>query len=240
VKNLIIPIFISALSLSFTAIPSIQANNNEIPVRAVSPVNRHTDDLSPLYDEMNLQEYGLSKEAFDYACKGYQKLIKQNLVNQTDYLTICDFSQSSKQKRLYILDMAEGKLVLNTYVAHGKNSGLEYATRFSNRSSSQQSSLGFYVTQNTYFGEHGLSLRLVGVDRGFNDKALRRHIVIHGADYIEEDWLRRSNYMGRSFGCPAVPGNESNTIINTIKNGTCLFIYHPNRNYLLKSKILNG
>jgi hypothetical protein len=189
---------------------------------------------------MNLQQYGLSKEAFTYALKGYEYLLRKNLIRNTDYLTICDFSQSSKQKRLYLIDITESKLILNTYVAHGRKSGGEYATRFSNRPSSQQSSLGFYVTQTTYNGEHGLSLKINGVDAGYNDKASRRHIVIHGADYIDENWLHRSNYMGRSYGCPAVPQNESATIINTIKNGTCLFIYHPNKNYLLRSKILNG
>lgn len=239
-KNLIVPISFACLSLSFTVIPTIQENNGEALIAKPATHRLATDDFSALYDDMNLQEYGLSREAFNYACKGYQRLLKRNLINRTAYLTICDFSQPSRQKRLYILDMTEEKLVMNTYVAHGKNSGGEYATRFSNRASSQQSSLGFYITENTYFGEHGLSLRLNGVDRGFNDKALRRHIVVHGADYIEENWLRRSRYMGRSFGCPAVPEDESNTIINTIKNGTCLFIYHPNRNYLLKSKILNG
>lgn len=203
--------------------------------------NSTTTDISTaLYDEINLDQYGLSKEAFTYACKGYRNLLKRNLIHQTDYLTICDFSQSSRKKRFYIIDIAEGALIFNTYVAHGRNSGGEYATRFSNKPSSLQSSLGFYITQNTYTGEHGLSLKIKGVDPGFNDKAGKRNIVIHGADYIDEGWLCHNTYMGRSYGCPAVPEKESTPIINTIKNGTCLFIYHPNRNYLLRSKILNG
>jgi L,D-transpeptidase catalytic domain len=192
-----------------------------------------------LYDAINLQQYGLSKEAFTYAYKGYQYLLAKKWISCSDYLTICDFSQSSRQKRFYLIDIANSKLVLNTYVAHGRKSGGEYATRFSNKPTSMQSSLGFYITQSIYTGEHGLSLKINGVDAGFNDKASRRHIVIHGAEYIDENWLQRSPYMGRSYGCPAVPQNESATIINTIKNGTCLFIYHPNRNYLLGSKILN-
>jgi hypothetical protein len=123
--------------------------------------------------------------------------------------------------------------VLNTYVAHGRNSGGEYARKFSNKIKSLQSSLGFYVTKKSYTGEHGLSLRLDGVEPGINDKAYRRAIVMHGASYIGE------GLMGRSFGCPAVPKKESKTIINTIKNGTCLFIYHPEKKYLQSSKILN-
>jgi hypothetical protein len=244
VKNPIILIFVSILSVSFTFIPSEKNNNSKNPV-AISAsisanINSTSIEASALYDEINLQQYGLSKEAFAYAYKGYQNLLAKKWINNADYLTICDFSQSSRQKRFYLIDMVNNKLVLNTYVAHGRKSGVEYATHFSNRPVSLQSSLGFYITESTYSGENGLSLKLKGVDKGFNDKAWKRHIVIHGAGYIDENWLQHSSYMGRSYGCPAVPKNESATIINTIKNGSCLFIYHPGRNYLLKSKILNG
>lgn len=245
-KNLTI-LFLACLCVSFTSVPLKQANKS-ITAVAIAPSltntgihNSTTVDISTiLYDEINLKQYGLSKEAFTYACKGYRSLLKKNLIRQVGYLTICDFSQSSKQKRFYIINMAEGELISNTYVAHGRNSGGEYATRFSNKPSSLQSSLGFYITQGTYTGEHGLSLKVKGVDAGYNDKAGQRNIVIHGADYIDENWLRHSSYMGRSYGCPAVPQKENNLIINTIKNGSCLFIYHPNNNYLLRSKILNG
>ena len=135
--------------------------------------------------------------------------------------------------------MATGELVLSTYVAHGHNSGAEYARQFSNRAESLQTSLGFYTTGNTYYGEHGLSLHIEGLEKGFNDNALRRNIVIHGAAYMEESWLSKSSYMGRSYGCPAVPASESDFIINTIKNGNCLFIYYPSGNYLKGSRILN-
>jgi L,D-transpeptidase catalytic domain len=242
VKKLIIPIIQSCLSFSFTFIPSGQTNSSKTAVAVSSSfINPTTADVSSaLYNNINLQQYGLSEEAFSYAYKGYQYLLAKKWISRSDYLTICDFSQPSRQKRLYLIDIANSKLVLNTYVAHGRKSGGEYATRFSNKPSSMQSSLGFYITQNTYTGEHGLSLKINGIDAGFNDKASRRHIVIHGASYIDENWLQHSSCMGRSYGCPAVPQNEIITIINTIKNGTCLFIYHPNRNYLLKSKILNG
>jgi len=189
---------------------------------------------SLLYDELNLEEKGLSKEAFDYAYKGYEYLLEKKKLDQPEFLTICDFSQSSKQKRFYIIDLANDSLIMNTYVAHGKRSGGEYATRFSNKPSSKQSSLGFYITKNTYSGEHGLSLRVDGLEPGFNDRAYRRAIVVHGADYIG------NGSTGRSYGCPAVPREDCKTIINTIKNGTCLFIYHPQKKYLQSSKILNG
>jgi len=193
-----------------------------------------------LYATISLEQYGLSKEAFDHAWKGYQYLLAHHEINRTDYLTVCDLSQSSRQKRLYIIDVANCALVTHTYVAHGKNSGAEYASRFSNTPESLQSSLGFFITSQTYIGKHGLSLRLNGADPGFNDKALERTIVIHGASYVNEARVRAGMYMGRSWGCPAVPQKESAAIINTIKNGTCLFIYHPSRNYLQHSKILNG
>ena len=234
------------LCTSFTINPSVQtANSNVITVAAFSPTNADSffgvaDDAMVLYNNINLQNYGLSEEAFGYAWKGYQRLLDKKILSRANYLTICDFSQSSKQKRLYIIDVQNNKLVTNTYVAHGKNSGGEFATKFSNTPESLQSSLGFYVTSNTYNGKHGLSLRINGVDPGYNDNALQRTIVIHGAAYVDAARAKNGIFMGRSYGCPAVPKSESTNIITTIKNGTCLFIYHPGKNYLLGSKILNG
>jgi hypothetical protein len=217
-------------------IPSVQTVNSNITVALNAPV----EEASSVYNTIQLGQYGLSKEAFTYAWKGYQQLLDNKMISRTNYLTICDFSQSSRKKRLYIIDVSNNKLIINTYVAHGKNSGGEYATAFSNKPESLQSSLGFYITSTTYTGEHGLSLRINGVDPGYNDKALERSIVIHGAAYVNEARAKSGSFMGRSWGCPAVPQKESNNIITTIKNGTCLFIYHPSRNYLLGSKILNG
>ena len=124
-------------------------------------------------------------------------------------------------------------------MSHGKNSGLNYAERFSNTPESLQSSLGFYRTKGTYFGKHGLSLKLDGLETGFNDKAEERAIVMHGAEYIGTNRANAA-YMGRSFGCPAVPQAQSAQIINILKNGSCLFIYHPTQKYLNASKILNA
>ena len=218
------------LSSSFSGIPSIRSNDFTPLMAGVASIPARA---SLLYDELNLEEKGLSKEAFDYAYKGYEYLLEKKKLDQPEFLTICDFSQSSKQKRFYIIDLANDSLIMNTYVAHGKRSGGEYATRFSNKPSSKQSSLGFYITKNTYSGEHGLSLRVDGLEPGFNDRAYRRAIVVHGADYIG------NGSTGRSYGCPAVPREDCKTIINTIKNGTCLFIYHPQKKYLQSSKILN-
>jgi hypothetical protein len=190
-----------------------------------------------LYNDLSLDEIGLSKEAFEYAMEGYDKLVEENKISNTTYITICDMSQSSKRKRLYVVDLETKEVVINTWVAHGRNSGLEYANKFSNRPESYQSSLGFYVTQFTYNGENGYSLKLKGLEQGFNDKAFERAIVIHGADYVTGE--RSATYMGRSYGCPAVSQEESESLINTIKNGTCLFIYYPDKKYIKGSKILN-
>ena len=130
--------------------------------------------------------------------------------------------------------------LVNTYVAHGRNSGGEYASRFSNSPDSHQSSLGFYVTRNTYFGEHGLALKIDGLERGINDKANERNIVVHGSNYVGEKFIRNNPFNGRSFGCPAIPSNYTPKVINSIKDGSCLFIYHPTKYYLSRSRILNG
>ncbi len=233
--------------MSFTIIPTHSTVSSESAVTTVShsiiaepPPFNITDAATTIYATANLQQHGLSDEAFQYAWKGYQKLLDNKSISRSEYLTICDFSQPSSQKRLYIVDVVNQRLITNTYVAHGKNSGAEYATKFSNTPESLQSSLGFYVTANTYIGAHGLSLRINGVDKGYNDKALARTIVIHGAAYVDPARAKAGVFMGRSYGCPAVPQKESADIISTIKNGTCLFIYHPGKFYLNGSKILNG
>jgi hypothetical protein len=227
--------------LSISWLPLQKETADPETILSTPATNNHTnEETASLYYTLDLQQRGLSMQAFEYAYKGYRRLLQEKIISKQDYLTICDFSQSSNNKRFYLVDMVNNKVILNTYVAHGRNSGGEYATRFSNRSKSLQSSLGFYVTQSVYYGEHGLSLRVAGLEKGYNDKALQRNIVIHGADYIGDKKPGRYNYMGRSYGCPAIPRKECNQVINMIKNGSCVFIYHPSKNYLHGSKILNG
>lgn len=242
------------LSLSFTAFPllhtglefpGIKTDPSEklsiIPAKIISSgFPNDIKNLSGLYDKIHLEKYGLSRQAFSYALKGYSYLLQKNKLSNAEILTICDLSQSSRNKRLYIIDLNSGLLLTHTYVSHGRNSGGEFATRFSNRPQSLESSLGFYTTENTYFGEHGLSLKIKGVDKGFNDNAESRMIVLHGAKYAEPNFISQNGYLGRSFGCPAVPASESASIINIIKNGTCFFIYHPTNQYLNGSSILKS
>jgi hypothetical protein len=193
-----------------------------------------------IYSELHLATTGLSEKAFDYAYKGYRFLTEKPKLANTNILAICDFSQSSSKKRFYILDLATNKVLLTTYVAHGRGSGAEYPIRFSNNARSHQSSLGFYITGCPYYGEHGLSLKLQGLEPGFNNLAMKRNIVVHGAPYISDEYRIANKVMGRSYGCPAVPENECAEIIDLIKNGACFFIYHPTKRYLQSSKILKG
>jgi L,D-transpeptidase catalytic domain len=193
-----------------------------------------------LYDSLKLGEFGLNKKAFNYAWKGYLSLYEKGKITNPSYFSIIDFSQSSSKKRLYIIDLQEMKLFMNTYVAHGRNSGGEFAKTFSNRPESRKSSLGFFITGKTYTGIHGLSLQITGIEKGINDRAWARRIVIHGAEYVGDNYIEENPFIGRSYGCPAVPAAERDTIINTIKEGSCLFIYHPSKLYLNRSKILNG
>ena len=186
------------------------------------PVN-----ISSLYDELQLASCGLKCEVFQSALAGYQELLKNNKLPKTSILSIADLSQSSNNKRLYIINLESKKLVMNTYVAHGRNSGEEFATAFSNKAESYQSSLGFYITGETYKGKHGLSLALKGQEQGINDNAESRAIVIHGASYVSEDFIKKYGRLGRSQGCPAVSEELSEPLINMIKEGSCFFMYHP-------------
>lgn len=197
-------------------------------------------EIELIYDSLQLGKSGLKKDVFKYAYTGYKKLWEEGEIDKEGIITICDLSQSSRRKRLYLIDLNQCKILMNTYVAHGKNSGAEYAKKFSNKPQSLQTSLGFYKTKATYYGGHGLALTLSGLEPGFNDKAERRKIVVHGSQYIGDNYRRWGRYMGRSFGCPAVPLKQSKLLINAIKDGSCLFIYHPTKNYLTTSKILNG
>ncbi|HMG67525.1 MAG TPA: murein L,D-transpeptidase catalytic domain family protein [Chitinophagaceae bacterium] len=232
---------ILSVLVSFIFFPNhFTEKNNPAPAKENMEAVHTTINYAELvYNDLHLATIGLSENAFEYAYKGYQYLLKKEKLNNPGVLSICDLSQSSGKKRFYILDLANEKVLMTSYVAHGKGSGSEYATHFSNKANSHQSSLGFYVTGSTYYGEHGLSLKLKGLETGFNDHAVNRNIVVHGAGYIGNNYLDGNKVMGRSYGCPAVPQKESGEIINLIKDGTCLFVYHPTKTYLHKSKILN-
>lgn len=238
-------VIVLLLLLSVTLVPARSASRSgageyEHTVGSLIPLARLSVNVVDMYNAWNLETSGLSRPAFESALTGYNRLGDRHQIANEKVLTIIDYSKPSSQKRLYVLDMESGEVVFNTLVAHGRNSGLEYATDFSNEESSYKTSLGFYITMNTYYGDNGYSLKLKGCDKGFNDNAYSRAIVFHGADYVSNEFIRTNGYLGRSFGCPAVSVSENKKIIDRIKNGSCLFLYYPSRRYLSRSKILNG
>jgi hypothetical protein len=191
------------------------------------------------YQELAVEDYSLPNfDSFSKAFEGYEQLKNQGKI-ENDVLTIIDFSLSSSEERLWVINMKTKTILLQSLVAHGRNSGAAMATRFSNVSESYQSSLGFYTTAEVYQGKHGFSLRLDGMEKGINDNARNRAVVIHGADYVSKSFIKQHGRLGRSQGCPAVPYEVHETLINTIKNKSCLFIYHSSRNYLAKSKLVS-
>lgn len=239
---------LSAFSFSFSKKPiaahSVNVEANAVAKkRAAKAAHDHQAETSALtvnvYEGLQLNNMGLSKQAFEVAVKGYLFLQEEGKLKNTDLLTIVDISQSSRKKRFYLLDMKNRKLLQNTYVAHAKNSGVDMAKSFSNIIGSKKTSLGFYLTKGTYTGKHGLSLRMEGLEEGFNDNAEARAIVVHGADYVNAGRVN-TPYMGRSQGCPAVPMENYLQIINRIKEGSALFIYYPSADYLQNSTVLNS
>ena len=189
-------------------------------------------DGEQLFEDMQLGGV-VNFLAFRQAVAGYN-LIKQK---SKSILTLIDFTKPSTEKRLFVFDMEQKKMLYSSVVSHGKNSGENYATSFSNEVGSYKSSLGFYLTGNTYQGKNGYSLLLDGLEKGINDRARERAIVVHGAAYANPS-VCKSGRLGRSFGCPALPQALTKPIINTIKGGSVLFIYANNKEYMAKSSIL--
>lgn len=198
------------------------------------------DENEEVYSVLHLADFGLSTDAFRFALRGFERLKKEGKLLNESVLTIIDFSQSSNKKRMYVIDLYKKALLFNTYVAHGRNTGDEFAEKFSNIPGTFQSSLGFYLTENMAIGSKvGLSLILKGLEKGINDKAREREIIMHGADYATEDFIQKHGRLGRSYGCPSLPPDQIKPVAETIKNGSLLFIYKPDENYVQKSPVLN-
>ena len=205
-----------------------------------STLNSSSDsNIETIYNNLNSNQFNLPNfESFKEALKGYYPLKEKGLV-QKDVLTLVDFSLSSNVKRLWVIDLNTNSILYNSLVAHGRNTGEEFAYSFSNVNSSYKSSLGFYLTGEIYNGKHGKSLKLDGLEKGINDNARQRGVVMHSANYVSNYFIKCNNRLGRSQGCPAIPEELLNGIINTIKNKSCLFIYHPSRNSKNSSPLLS-
>ncbi len=233
-------VFIIHLLFVFAKTKPAGSMSRNASVNAVSNSATPTSAIEQpsIFDSLKLGKLGLSRQAYDYAFKGYKYLLAKGKIANINIISIADFSESSSKKRLFIIDLKNYKILFNTYVAHGQNSGKEFANNFSNAPESLQSSPGFYVTKETYNGTKGLSLRLEGEEQGINDNALSRGIVMHAAPYVNAGLAEGRGFIGRSWGCPAVAPELHHAIINKIKNGTCLFLYTPNKNYISSSRLL--
>lgn len=176
----------------------------------------------------------LDKKVLKMALVAYNKASDKGAVKKP-VLTVIDYSLPSSKQRMWIFDVSKERLLYNTYVAHGTNSGMSTPNHFSNKMSSRETSLGTYVTKDTYIGSKGLSLNLQGLERGFNDNAYNRRVVIHGAWYVEPDFIKKTGRAGRSWGCPSIAQTLAKPVINTIKNGSVVFAYYPDKYYLSHS-----
>jgi hypothetical protein len=213
--------------------PKSQATVSTV-ISADSIYNQH---INTLYADLKLKEKGLALTVFEKALTGFYNIRQLGLVPNKSILTIADFDQLSTKKRLYIIDLQQKTLLLNTWVAHGQNSGGDEANVFSNINNSFSSSLGFYLTGEVYRGVHGKSLKLDGLDEGFNSNARTRSIVVHGAAYVSEGTIKALGRLGRSQGCPAVATEVADKVIQTIEDKTVLFINKSDEKY--HSKYLN-
>tara|TARA_R110000850_G_scaffold16697_3_gene51794 strand:- start:22557 stop:23252 length:696 start_codon:yes stop_codon:yes gene_type:complete len=217
---------------------SYSTNSSSTNLHTPEPATTELSKSEIVYESLNTSHFDLpTKESFTYALDGYYRLQESGKIKK-NLLTVVDFSMSANEKRLWVIDLKKNEVIHQTYVAHGRNTGNEFARAFSNIPESFQSSLGFYATAETYFGKHGYSLRLDGLEKGINDKARERAIVIHGADYVSENFITRHGRLGRSLGCPSLPREESKLIIDLIKEKSCLFIYFPSDDYLSKSRLI--
>jgi hypothetical protein len=238
--------FLLTLSLLANTAPApasdLHSTNTEITSgSSLSGFSSETfeDSLVHLYDAIELQQKGLSYDAFRFAMIGFYTLKDDGRLNDKNIISIIDFTKASTEERFYTIDLDRRQIIYHSLVSHGKNTGENIAKSFSNVVHSNQSSLGFYITGETYVGSKGYSLKLDGIENGVNDKMRERAVVMHEADYVSDYWIRKFGRLGRSQGCPALPKAISREVINTIKNKTVVFAYFNDDHYLSSSNYLN-
>lgn len=181
----------------------------------------------------------LKPSVIKLAIGAFYQAQKLGINTSKSILTVIDYSLPSTQKRMWVLDLNREEILHTSMVAHGKHSGENYTTNFSNRIGSLQTSIGVFLTENTYFGRDGYSLRIKGLEKGFNDNAMVRTIVLHGAPYVSKQFAATVGRAGRSWGCPAVEKPLAKPIINDIKDGTLIFSFYPDKEWLKNSKFIN-
>ena len=215
--------------LSLTS-PTSPSNHSAPAVKGHSDVQKEISHLSQKAPELN-------KKVLAYALTAYHKAFINGSVKK-QVLTVIDYSLPSSKQRMWIFDVNKERLLYQTYVAHGQNSGMTVPNHFSNQSSSKETSLGTYVTKDTYMGHKGYSLNLQGLEKGFNDNAYSRRVVMHGAWYVEPSFIKQSGRAGRSWGCPSIAQSLAKPVINAIKGGSVIFAYYPDRKYFSQSNFV--
>lgn len=221
---------ISLLFVGFTT-GSLKASvNNFLPNLELITVAENP--IQKLYTEMALEGV-IAFEVFKRGLEGAALLEPKN----RDIITLLDFTKPSNEERFYVLDLKNKKLLYKSLVAHGRNSGTKYATSFSNKTSSYQSSPGFYITEGTYQGRNGYSMIINGMEKGINDNAKSRAVVVHGADYVTPQIAQSRGWIGRSHGCPALPREINKEVIDLIKNGTLFYIHSDHQEYVTKTMV---
>lgn len=221
------------MSLKITPLTCLLIASLLLTTTASAQLQRHY-----LTEKLSAEAPEIDQTVLNKALLSMQCAVNNGLPN-ADRLAIIDFSLPSTENRLWIFDLANQQLILEELVAHGNNTGDKYATDFSNIIGSHQSSIGLFRTQESYFGRHGYSLRMDGLEPGVNDKARERAIVIHAADYVDPEWIDRYGRIGRSQGCPAVRPEVVDTVVNNLKDGQFLFTYYPDQDWLASSAFLN-
>lgn len=237
----VFPFFLLMIFSLLSANLFLQPKNNikSSHLIKVMKTNNPADDLDTIYKKLHSDKFSLPKEeSFKEALKGFYRL-KQSGVVRKNILTLIDFSMSSNTKRLWVIDLDSNTILFHSLVAHGKNTGNEFAENFSNAPESFKSSLGFFVTAEIYNGKHGKSLKLDGLEKGINDNARERAVVVHGANYVSNSFIQNNKRLGRSLGCPAIPLEITDELIKTIKDKSCLFIYYPSESYKRSSKLIS-
>lgn len=229
--SLLLSLFIS-FSL-YAATPASNGGNG-----SESKIALFESHITQLYHTITFKKSKPSLDVFRKSYVGYLNLKAAGKLSDKNILTIIDFRISSTKNRFWSIDLNTKKVIYESLVAHGRNSGEEFAKNFSNVLESNMSSFGFYVTGTTYMGKHGLSLYLDGAEQGYNCNARNRAVVMHSAEYVTESFINKTGRLGRSLGCPAIPVKNHKEVISTLMDRTCLFIYFPDAAYEKNSKLL--
>ena len=231
----VIVICLAAAFPPSTASPTPVVAEPSSGMNTVQPVR-----LGDAIDESNAAASGLSEDVLSLAINATACAAASGAIEAPPTLSVIDYSRPSTEPRLWVFDLATGELLFKELVAHGRKTGDNLATTFSNEMNSHQTSLGLFVTDDPYVGSNGYSLRLDGLDVGFNDRARERAIVMHGAPYVDAELAAAQGRIGRSWGCPALRPAIAAKVIDRIRGGSVIFSYYPDQNWLESSRFLTG